>query len=236
MVKIGNVSLEKPALVLTIAGSESPRSLREAKRLGAQILELRIDRFRFRSEEEVIQKIRTFKKLRIPIIATIRSRKEGGGRSFPEADRGRLFRKILPWVDAIDLEMNSKHLLKLIPLAHQKGKRVILSYHNFHTTPPRRVLKNLLRKSLRRRADLVKIAVCPKKRKDVGQLLLFTFEHRKDSIISVAMGQLGRPSRILAPLFGSKLSYTFIGRSQAPGQIPIRQLGPEWKVFFSAKR
>ena len=236
MIKIGNVSLEKPALVLTVTDSESPSAIQKAKRLGAQILELRIDRFKFRSEEELIRKIRALKKLRIPLIATLRSRKEGGARSIPEARRIQLFKKVLPWTDAIDLELSSKRLLKLIPHARRRGNRVILSYHNFHSTPPDRTLEGLLRKARRQGADLVKIAVTPQKKEDVGRLLLFTSQHREKSLVSIAMGRFGKPSRILAPLFGSRLGYTFIGRSQAPGQIPIRQFGPEWKAFFPARK
>ncbi len=232
MVKIGNVSLEKPALVLTVAGSESPSSIQKAKRLDAQILELRIDRFKFRSEEELVRKIRSLKRLGLPLIATIRSRKEGGGRSIPDKRRAELFQKILPWVDAIDLELNSPRLLKLIPGARRRGKRVILSYHNFQKTPLDRHLSGLLRKARRLGADLVKIAVTPKKKKDVERLLLFTLENKEKPLVSIAMGSLGQASRILAPLFGSRLSYTFTGRSQAPGQIPIERFSAEWKAFF----
>lgn len=218
----------KPGVALTVTDSASPRLIRKIARRGKKLglsllLEIRIDRFRRLDEKSVLQKIRSFKKTRLPLIATIRSRKEGGGRLLSNSKRLGLFKKILPLVQIIDLELNSASLRGLIPLAHRKGKRVILSYHNFHSTPSDGALLRLIQKARRQGADWVKIAVTPRRGGDVGRLLLLTHRNRDKNLITIAMGRRGRASRLLAPLFGSCLAYSFVNRSQAPGQIPIQR-------------
>ena len=107
-VRIGNVLLGKgPVIVLTVTDREAPEKIQKAGRLGARILELRIDRLRKISPVAVLKTICSLKKLGRPLIATIRSLKEGGGRPLTGTRRLALFKKILPEVQAIDLELSS---------------------------------------------------------------------------------------------------------------------------------
>ena len=227
--KIGGTPLgETGVIAVTLNGREKPALLRKAKRLGAKIFELRIDRFPKLPDAQLVPKVRSYRKFGLPLIATIRAKKEGGERAVSERERLELFRKILPSVDALDLELASTRLTKILgPLARRRGKRLILSFHDFKKMPPERKLTALIRKAKKRGADIVKIAVTPKKTNDVARLLLFTQRFRNDRLITIAMGRLGRPGRILAPLFGSLLTYSFVGKSQAPGQIPLKRLVQE---------
>ena len=226
-VRIGNVVLGKgPVIVLTVAGSENPRLLQKAKRSGVRLVELRIDRFGRLGGKSLLEKIRVYRRLGFALIATVRSRREGGGRVLPDRRRIEIFRSVLPAIDAIDLELASRRLVKaLVPLAHRRAKRVILSYHNFKSTPSDSVLLQLVRKAKHEKADLVKLAVTPKKAGDIGRLLLFTRRHRKANLVTIGMGKRGASSRVLAPLFGSLLTYTFMGHSQAPGQLGLAATG-----------
>lgn len=236
LLKLGSVLLGKgPALALTLTDSEALRSVQKAKREGARVLEIRIDRFRKIDEAHVLQRIRSLRSLRLPLIATLRSRKEGGGRSISDSKRLSIFEKALPFVDAIDLELGSVRLRKtLVPLARRKGKRIILSYHNFKATPTNRVMLGLIRRGKRGGADLVKLAVTPQKAGDLARLLLLTHRNREKHLVSIAMGRLGLVSRVLAPLFGSLLTYSFVGRPQAPGQLSIERTLKEMKAFQGA--
>lgn len=242
MVRMGKVILGKGAVIaLTLDGSENLQQIRKAKRLvGAYgytpLLETRIDRFRWLDDNWVLEKIRFLKRFGLPLIATLRSRREGGARPLPDSLRLQLFKKILPWIDAIDLELSSAGLVQtLVPLARRKKKRVILSYHNFQSTPPDASLASILRKGRQKGADLVKIAVTPRKERDLARFLLFMHRHRDQNLIALAMGPSGSPSRVLAPLFGSLLTYSFIGRPQAPGQLSLKPLLKEMKSLFPKK-
>ena len=240
MIKIGKAVLGKsPAIAITLADSESLHLIQKAKRtVGTYcdtplLLEIRIDRFRKLKIDSIISRLQLLRRAKLPLIATVRSRKEGGRRFIPEAKRLELFQAVLPHVDAIDVELSSPHLIKtLVPLAKRKGKRTILSYHHFKATPPDAQLIRLIQKGKKRGADIVKIAVTPQRSGDVGRLLLLTKRFRGKGLITIAMGPLGRASRILAPLFGSALTYTFIRKPQAPGQIPLGKLSKQLRAFF----
>jgi len=234
VLKIGNIPLGKsPTIAITLTGSENLNAVKKAKRLGADLLELRIDRFPKLNSDSTLKKVRSFRKAGLPLIATIRSKKEGGGRNLSEAARLELFKKILPAVDAIDLELSSPALVKaLVPRAHRLGKRVILSYHNFRSTPSNGALVRKIDEGKRRGGDLVKIAVTPKKTADVARLLVLASKERSKNVVAISMGKLGAPSRVLAPLFGSLLTYASLGKAQAPGQLSVAQLFNELQPFL----
>lgn len=240
MVRIGKVSLGRsPVIVLTLTGSESLEAVRRAKLLVRArpavplLLEIRIDRFPTLDAEKILGQIRSLKRLGTSLIATIRSRKEGGGRSIPDSVRLQLFKKILPAVDAIDLELGSRALVrKLVPRAHRLGKQAILSHHDFKSTPSDQKLLALIRQGKRWGGDLVKLAVTPKRPQDVARLLLLTHRNREKHLVSIAMGRDGQVTRVLGPRFGSLLTYGFIGRAQALGQLSVARLSREIKALF----
>ena len=197
------------------------------------LLELRIDRFPQIQEERLAERVHAFRKLGLPLIATIRSKREGGARSLSDQDRFWLFKKVLSAVNAVDLELSSPFLVRrLTPLARSQGKRVILSHHDFRKTPSDRTLQKLFEKGRRAGADIVKIAVTPKRSKEVARLLLFAQRNRGKHLITIAMGKRGIPSRVLGPLFGSLLTYGSLGRPQAPGQLALSKLLNELKPFL----
>ncbi len=219
----------KPSIALTVTDREPLEQIRKviggARHTVPLLLEIRIDRFCRFDETKILQRVHALKKLRLPLIATIRSHSEGGGRKLSDSKRLVLFKTLLPFVQIVDVELNSTRLRKaLVELAHRSKKKVILSYHDFRHTPPDGALKSLVQKARRAGADWVKIAVTARAKSDVGRLLVFTQRHRNQNLIILSMGRIGQPSRILAPVFGSKLTYSFVGRSQALGQISLRRL------------
>ena len=241
MIKIGRAILgQGPAIAVTVTDGDDPKSIQRAKKTAGAyynfpfLIELRIDRFRRLEENYVLSKVRSFKRPGLPLIATIRSRKEGGARRLSDPERFGLFRKVLPFVDAVDIELASIRLRKtLLPLVHRAKKKIILSYHDFTSTPSEAALICLIQKGRRAGADIVKIAVTPKSKNDLTRLLRVTNRYREKNLITIAMDRLGTPSRVLAPLFGSLLTYTFIGeKSQAPGQLSLHSLFHELKPLL----
>ena len=226
----------KPQVALTVTDRELltqiRKVIRRARRIVPLFLEIRIDCFRHFDVDYLRARIQNLHSLKIPLILTIRSRREGGARSLTDSKRLFLFKSLLPWAQVIDVELASNALRKaLIPLARQKRKKVILSYHDFRRTPSQKALTSTLQKAKRARADWIKIAVTARKKRDLAQLLLFTERHRHQNLITVSMGKWGQPSRVLGFLFGSRLTYSFVGRPQAPGQLSFSKLLSEWKAL-----
>lgn len=237
MIKIGNILLGKnPAVAVTVTDSTPTAEIQRAKprKEISLLLEIRIDRFRRLDEDYVVSKVRSFKKLQLPLIATVRCAKEGGARPLSDSRRFELFRTILPLVNAVDIELASIRLRKnLLPLVRRTKKRVILSSHNFASTPSEQAMIHWIQRAKRAGADIVKMAVTPKTKKDLARLLVVTNRYREKNLITIAMGRLGAPSRVLAPLFGSLLTYTFVGKKpQAPGQLSLTHLLHELTPLF----
>ncbi len=203
---------------------------RLAAREGASFLEIRADCFpsdvlRPAPLRALMAKVR--KAARRPLLLTLRPETEGGRlpRDVSEPDRLALFLAGLSEVQAIDLELSSESLhRRLIPEAHEKGRGVILSHHDFRKTPADVFLKRLVRKAEGLKGDILKVAAKPRRPADVDRLMEFcagaVFPHK----VFIAMGPLGARSRLEGFRWGSALTYGYVRAPMAPGQMPVETL------------
>lgn len=224
MLKIGNVLLgEQPKIVLTI-GEIKLNLLRPSLLKKADILELRIDCFKNIQEKNVVCFIEKIKTAGLPIIATVRSDKEGGARYIPASLRLRLFEAVMPLVDGVDIEINSSILKQVIEQVKRKKKKAILSYHNFKQTPSDNKLEQIIKEARRKQGDVIKIAAFAKSKKDVLRLLNILFKHREKNIVAISLGERGVISRFLFPFFGSVWTYAYLDKPFAPGQMDVSKM------------
>lgn len=188
----------------------------------ADILELRVDMFDILSPEHIetiFKKARD--KFRKPLLATVRTVREGGQKEIK--DRGALYRIVLPLSDAADVEIYSDEAFATVrALCTTYKKPLIGSYHNFEHTPDDCFLDEVVSKG--KGADIVKIAATAKEQEDMVRLALFTFRHRERGMITMSMGDRGLPSRVFNPIFGSLITYGYVTRPTAPGQLSISEL------------
>jgi len=168
-----------------------------------------------------------------PTILTIRSKREGGGFQGSESKRLLLFKKIMPHVSAVDIELSSDAILgDVVSNAHDAKKKVIISFHDFNKTPSLVALNRVLKGAKVAGADIVKVAAFAKDHKDIQKLARFTVEHADQHIVTIAMGEVGALSRLFFPALGSLLTYTFYGDKTAPGQIDCQELSRLVKRFY----
>lgn len=215
-------------LAAVILGRSPVRDAIYAKDAGADMLELRIDQFRSLRPDYLAMTIRDIKrKTHLPIIATLRYRKEEGflpvRHRINENRRLEILLGILPLVEFVDIELRSEISGRVIAAAHSFKKKVIISYHNFKRTPPLKELTSIARKSISRKADIVKIATFARKDEDVARLMAFTYLCKIRPLITISMGNIGSISRTIAPLFGSCISYVAVTRKTAPGQLLLKK-------------
>ncbi|MBI5047333.1 MAG: type I 3-dehydroquinate dehydratase [Deltaproteobacteria bacterium] len=216
-VKLGNI----PRIAAVILDGEDKKAVAQAKRDGADILELRIDCFKRKDAAYIQRTIKNASDKNLPTIATIRSMSEGGKAVVSEGERLKLFFNIMPFVDAVDVEFSSKKILKaVINKAHGLNKKVIVSYHNFKNTPEQKRLERIVKDCKRAGGDIVKVATLARSKKDIARLALTTASH--NDIITIAMGKFGTLSRVFFPMLGSLLVYCSVTKSSAPGQIPLK--------------
>jgi 3-dehydroquinate dehydratase-1 len=168
----------------------------------------------------------------IPIIFTCRSMNEGGERiTLDSAGVVKLHVAVCAarCVDIIDYELsNPAHeLAQLRQASRANGVAMIMSYHNFQSTPDAAVLAAKFMEAERLGADIAKVAVMPRSPEDVLTLLGAVWrasEAGSIPLIGMSMGGFGSVSRIVGGVFGSALTFAVGKSSSAPGQIAIEDL------------
>lgn len=202
----------------------------QIKKWDVGLLELRADLFKKLDPGYLNAQIRNRKRLKIPLLLTVRNqKKEGGRKAFSDDLKWRLIEAALPLVDIVDIELSSPLLRQVISSARRLRKKVIVSSHYLDATP--KDLASILKKSLSARADMVKIAAWAKNVEDVIRMLVFTRQWRRHHLITVSMGPIGAISRLINPMAGSRYAYTFLHKSKAPGQIDVKTLSQLFKLF-----
>lgn len=234
MLKLGKVVLNNaPRIAVAFGDKVKSSAIMKVKKYGVDVAELRIDRYAFFFESYVLKEVNKFKKF--PTIATIRSRKEGGNWKLSEKERLRLFKKVIPKVDAIDIELSSSKIIKeVISESHQAKKKVIVSYHNFKTTPSLSDLNKRIVKAKKLGADIVKIAAFVRKNEHMKVLATLTLKNAEKNLITIGMGSQGALSRVFFPALGSLLTYASVGgKSTAPGQLDYVSTSKILRQFYS---
>ncbi|MFQ5328362.1 MAG: type I 3-dehydroquinate dehydratase [Thermodesulfobacteriota bacterium] len=230
--KLGTLALGRyPALVGVMTDFNDRRALRRALKVGIDAIEIRVDHLDSPDTTTLTNVIGDIRKRTLPIITTIRSVKEGGKRHIPDGERVALFEALIPLTDAVDIELSSKGILMdVVGIAKGAGKRVIISHHNFRSTPAQSRLEQVVTNGRSVGGDIVKIATMVKNDRDVRKLASLTMEHK--NLITIAMGEKGAASRIFFPQLGSLLTYAPIGETTAPGQLPLKVVRKELARYY----
>lgn len=198
------------------------------------LAEFRIDLLSFASDtKQVIALGHELKKIlgNKPMIATIRTKNEGGQLEISDADYGKTYQAYLknPFMDWLDVEMfrDQKVVSEIVQKAHQKKVLVVMSNHDFQKTPNQDEIEKRLLKQDQMGADVLKIAVMPKSKQDVFTLMNATLKVSQKTtkpLLTMSMGQLGTISRVATANMGGSYSFGMIGQASAPGQIDVTKL------------
>ena len=184
----------------------------------ADMIELRLDLIVSSDPLEMLKALRqaTAK----PIIATVRHKSEGGLFQASEAERSDLLIKAADYADYVDVELLAEIRDAVISGI---GKPAIVSYHDFEAMPDDWKLAGIFSRMKQAGAAIAKIAVTPQENKDNLRILQFLLS-ADAPLCMIAMGDLGRHMRAIAPLYGSALTYAFVAESTAPGQMSLSEL------------
>ncbi len=200
----------------------------------ADLAEFRIDLLSFASDtKQVIALGHELKKIlgNKPMIATIRTKNEGGQLEISDVDYGKTYQAYLknPFMDWLDIEMfrDQKVVSEIVQKAHQKKVLIVMSNHDFQKTPSQDEIEKRLLKQDQMGADILKIAVMPKSKQDVFTLMNATLKVSQQTtkpLLTMSMGQLGTISRVATANMGGSYSFGMIGQASAPGQIDVTKL------------
>lgn len=220
-----------PLIVLPVDDNDLEKTLSIAVDKGIDIIEMRIDQFSSFETEYILEKAQLIKKYDLGVIATVRSKEEGGV-DIPDNDRIRIFERVVEYADILDIELTSSSInKKVIEIAKDEGKLALVSYHDFEKTPTEEKIQEIIDKSAELGADIIKYAFKVDNYEDVSRILCVTSKNRDKKLVAIGMGELGKITRVAGYFFGSIFTYTYIGKSFAPGQIEAGRLMEELKFY-----
>jgi len=163
--------------------------------------------------------------LPLPILLTVRGPGEGGRGPAEEADRLTLYRLHLPHIAALDLELASAATGgALLAEAKEAGVAIVLSIHNFETTPPVEELEMKARRAAQVGADIFKVATTTNTVPELIALLTWFDAPHPLPLAAMGMGRLGKISRPLLAQLGSQLNYGYLDHAVVTGQWPAAEL------------
>jgi 3-dehydroquinate dehydratase-1 len=138
-------------------------------------------------------------------------------------------------VDGIDIELNAVGILPaVVAAAHAQNKVVVISNHNFESTPTAAELDAMATRAKTLGADFVKLSATARSTDDVRTLASFTQRHADLGLIVIAMGPLGALSRVFFPALGSRLTYAHTGQHAVSGQLDFQTTFERLREFYPA--
>ena len=159
------------------------------------------------------------------IVYTLRPLAEGGKFSGNEKERISIIKLIAEYNPfLLDVEFNTLNKNKeLVRYLKTTKTKVLVSWHDFKKTPKSSELKNKIRQ-MSKFSSNVKIVSTAKSTEDATRMLEMYSKKGKNNLISFAMGDAGKLSRILCLYLGSPYTYVSLGKAIAPGQFSVDEV------------
>ncbi|XP_031485763.1 bifunctional 3-dehydroquinate dehydratase/shikimate dehydrogenase, chloroplastic-like isoform X2 [Nymphaea colorata] len=213
----------------------------KAKAGGADLVEIRLDlleNFQPHQDLEILLKDK-----KLPVLVTYRPKWEGGHFEGSEYERLETLRLAMNFgADYVDVELEAANdFISSVSGKKPENLKVIVSSHNYQSTPSFEDLRVLIARLVATGADIVKIATTAIDIKDVAHIFQ-AMMHCQIPVIGYVMGEKGLISRLLCPKFGGYFTYGILeaNKQSAPWEPTLRDLldlynirwvGPDTQVF-----
>ena len=185
-------------------------------------VEVRLD---FLKKEQIPKALEIIKKDLNKIVCTLRPKTEGGKFEGNEKERISIIKLISEYNPyLLDIEYNTlKKNKELVKYLKSTKTKLLVSWHDFKKTPKNTELQNKI-KQMSKFSCNVKIVSTAKSTDDSTRMLELYSKKGKNNLISFAMGDAGKISRILCLYLGSPYTYVSLGKAVAPGQFSIDEV------------
>jgi len=209
---------------VTIA-EKTPYKIKQILKIALKKSDYAEVRFDFLKMEQIPEALEIVKKDLNKIVCTLRPKTEGG--KFPGNEKERiailkLIAEYNPFL--LDVEFNTlKRNSSLVKYLKSTKTKLLVSWHDFKKTPSTIELKKKMNQMCKFSSN-VKIVSTAKSTNDSNRMLELYSKKGKNNLISFAMGDLGKISRILCLYLGSPYTYVSLGKAVAPGQFSIDEV------------
>ena len=194
---------------------EALRLIKKAEESHANFIEVRLDRL------ETSGKLADLAQGKTPLIATNKS-------SITQTEReATLLKAAKSGFEYVDVDISVAKQKSLVDELKALGAICIMSSHDPDGSSTLPELNSTLEKELASGADICKIVTTPKRIEDNLALLQFvSAASTKAKVVCFGMGELGKTSRLLSPVFGGFFTFASLekGSETASGQMTIEEM------------
>ena len=170
-----------------------------------------------------------------PKIATNRPRSCQGKLSGTETEQHQiLLNAAKSGFEYIDVELFHPKLKGIVKELNSIGVKPIVSFHDSNASLNIPELNSILEREISSGADVCKIVTTAKLIEDNLTILNFTSTtSSKTKLVCFCMGELGKVSRLLSPLFGGFFTFASLERRSetAPGQMTIQEMRTAYELL-----
>ena len=170
-----------------------------------------------------------------PLIATNKSMEHHGKFLGSENERQKILMDAAKnGFEYVDIDLSTPNMRELIGNLHEVGAKTIVSYHDFDRTTKLSQLNKVLEVEIALGAEICKIVTTARHVEDNLTILDFVSKaSKKAKIVCFAMGELGRSSRLLSPVFGAFFTFASIDekRKTAEGQLTIQEMRRAYEIL-----
>jgi len=224
-------------LTIKVCVSVPPKTVEEsfdliekAEAQHADLIEVRLDSLK---NHDRIAEIPLCSKM--PLIATNRSIEHHGKFSGSEDERQRILMDAARnGFEYVDIDLSMPNMKQLIDNLREVGAKLIVSFHDFERTPELSLLNKVLEEEIDWGAEICKIVTTARSVEDNLNTINFVSEaSKKAKIVCFAMGELGKLSRLLSPVFGAFFTFASIDekRKTAKGQLTIQEMREVYAIL-----
>jgi len=165
---------------------------------------------------------------KVPLIATNKLQSEKGFFAGTESERQQtLLKAAKSGFEYVDIDLSSPKYKETISQLKLLGAKPIVSYHKFDGALNVSAMAAVLDEELESGAFVCKIVTTAKQIEDNLPVLSFvSFASSKAKLVCFCMGEHGRVSRVLSPLFGAFFTFASLeeGSATAAGQMSINEM------------
>jgi 3-dehydroquinate dehydratase-1 len=204
---------------------KTPAKIKQTLKIGlkkSDYAEVRLD---FLKVEDIPDALEIIKKDMNRIVCTLRPKTEGGKFPGNEKERVAILKLISEYTPFyLDVEFNTlRKNASLVKYLKTTKTKLLVSWHDFKKTPNAAELKKKMNQ-ISKFSSNIKIVSTAKSTDDSTRMLELYSKKGKNNLISFAMGDFGRISRILCLYLGSPYTYVSLGKAVAPGQFSIDEV------------
>ena len=204
---------------------KTPAKIKQTLKIGlkkSDYAEVRLD---FLKVEDIPDTLEIIKKDMNRIVCTLRPKTEGGKFPGNEKERVAILKLISEYTPFyLDVEFNTlRKNASLVKYLKTTKTKLLVSWHDFKKTPNSAELKKKMNQ-ISKFSSNIKIVSTAKSTDDSTRMLELYSKKGKNNLISFAMGDFGRISRILCLYLGSPYTYVSLGKAIAPGQFSVDEI------------